>query len=139
MSTLLQKELAQNIVKNAKSPKRKNKKDLLVSTGYAISTAESEARLILESKGVQGELKALGFDEDSAKQVVGEILLDDSVEPQHRIKAASEIFKVSGSYAPEKHVNYNVTPIYAGESVRSIHGHNSDEKDIQAEKEDSRG
>jgi len=139
MSTLLQKELAQNIVKNAKRPKRLNKKDLLVLSGYDVLTATHNPKPTLEANGVQEELEALGFDEDSAKKVVSEILLDRRVKPDTRINAAKEVFKVSGSYAPEKHVNYNVTPIYAGESVRSIQGYDSNEEDIQVEKEDSSG
>lgn len=137
MSTILQKELAQNIVKNATATKKKNKMALVASSGYAKVTARHHSKIILEQKGVQDELKALGFDEESAKKVVGEILLDESVEPRDRIKAASEVFKVSGAYAPEKHVNYNVTPIYAGESLRSIQGHDRDEESISTEKEDS--
>ena len=106
MSTILQKELAKNIVKNAKSNRRKNKKELLVSTGYAVSTAESEPNIIFESKGVQEELENLGFDEESAKKVIKRILVSGKEENQ--IKAAQEIFKVSGSYAPERHLNVNI-------------------------------
>lgn len=136
MATLLQKELAHNIVKNAQASKKKNKKQLAVSSGYSIKHAESHPEVIFEAKGVQDELKALGFDEDAAKKVVGEILLDETVEPKDRLKAAGEIFKVSGSYAPEKRVTFNVTPIYGNRSNATLPGHDSDEESVSAEEED---
>lgn len=57
---------------------------------------------------IQAELKILGFDENTAKKVVGEILTDDTIEPQHRLKASEQVFKVQGSYAPEKNINLNL-------------------------------
>lgn len=53
-------------------------------------------------------LKELGFDSNNAKRVVGEILNDQSIEPQHRLKASEQVFKVQGSYAPDKSINLNV-------------------------------
>lgn len=109
MATLLQKNLAQNIVKAAKSKKRVNKKELLVSAGYSEVTATATPGLILEQKGVKEELKALGFNEDRAKKVVAEILDDKYQDGAVRIAAAREVFKVFGTYAAEKSVNMNVT------------------------------
>ena len=137
MATLRQKELAQSIVKNAKATKKKNKKELLVSVGYSEITAKANPEVIISGVGVQEELKALGFDEDSAKKVVGEILLDETIEPKDRLKAAGEIFKVSGSYAPEKRVNFNVTPIYGNRSNATLPGYHSDQEGVSVEEEDS--
>jgi hypothetical protein len=109
MATLLQKKLAQNIVNAAKSKKRVNKKDLLVSAGYSEVTATATPGLILEQKGVKKELKALGFNEDKAKKVVAEILDDKYQDGAVRIAAAREVFKVFGTYAAEKSVNMNVS------------------------------
>lgn len=108
MSTLLQKELAQNIVKNAKRTKKLNKKELLVSSGYSELSASQSSKFIIEQKGVKEELAILGFDEQTAKQVVGEILRDKNNEPQHRLKAADMVFDVFGSKAPDKSINLNV-------------------------------
>lgn len=102
MSTLLQKNLAQNIVKNAKAGKRINKKELVISSGYAPKTAEGHAPEIINQKGVQEELENLGFDTESAKKVVKNILAKGKEE--NRLKAADMIFKVVGEYAPEKHL-----------------------------------
>ena len=102
MATLRQKKLAEGIIENAKKGTKLNKKDLLVSVGYAINTAEVKATEIIEQKGVQEELESLGFDFESAKKVVTSILKKGKEE--NRLKAAQEIFKVTGAYAPEKHI-----------------------------------
>lgn len=117
MSTLKQKKLAQEIVNNLSKEEPLNKQELVVSSGYSEASAKSSAHLILEQKGVQDELKALGFDEDTAKSVVGNILVDEKVAPKDRLRAASEVFKVHGSYAPEKQINLNVE-VEADENVR---------------------
>lgn len=53
-------------------------------------------------------LKDFGFSEENAKRVVGQILNNDSHDPNARLKAADQVFKVHGSYAPDKHLNVNV-------------------------------
>ncbi len=83
MPTLMQRELANELVKNKSLPiyKRKNKKDLLVSTGYSLSTAESEPNQIIESKGVKDALKDFGLTE----KLITECLVDDiKAKPQKR-------------------------------------------------------
>lgn len=102
MATELQKNLAQQIVKNSKRKKPLNKKELLVSSGYAELSAESVPGKIINQKGVQEELKVLGFDEDSAKKVVSEIMLNPDAGASERLKATDQVFKVHGSYASEK-------------------------------------
>ncbi|MBI4151621.1 hypothetical protein HY496_01510 [Candidatus Woesearchaeota archaeon] len=82
----------------------KTQKQLLIDSGYARSTASFESRKIIESAGVQEALKLLGFDEDNAKRVVGEILNDNRKRAQDRLNAADKVFKVFGTYAPEKRV-----------------------------------
>lgn len=114
MSTELQKNLAQNIVKNLKRKKPLNKKELVVSSGYDMTTAEKQIPAVFEQKGVQDELKILGFNEENAKKVVSEILLSDKVEPRTRLTAADMTFKVHGTYAPERtqttNINIDITP-----------------------------
>ncbi len=108
MSTLRQKKLAHNIVENLSRDNPLNKEELVISSGYAVKTAEGHAPDIIDQKGVQEELKALGFDEDTAKNVVANILTNEKVAPKDRLRAASEVFKVHGSYAPEKQISLNV-------------------------------
>ena len=109
MPTILQKKLAQEIVKNAKRKKPINKKELLVSVGYTPNTAEAKATEIIEQPGVKTELKNLGFSEEGAKDVVQEILYDKEEEGSTRLRAASEVFKVFGTYAAEKTFNLTAT------------------------------
>ncbi len=58
---------------------------------------------------MQEELENLGFDAESAKKVVTNILKRGKEE--NRLKAAQEIFKVTGSYAPDKHLNMTISEV----------------------------
>ena len=102
MATVKQKNLAKEVVNNIKREKPLNKGELLGLVGYAKKTQTHKCGLVFEQKGVQEELKELGFDENSAKQVVKEIMLNPKVDPSTRLKATDQVFKVRGSYAPEK-------------------------------------
>jgi|SRR6185369_17463666 len=101
MATQRQKKLAKELIKNSQLAKPKNAGELLENVGYAKNTAEAYPGDVIDSKGVKEELKKLGFDEDNAKRVVGEIL--NKSEDNNRLKAADLVFKVHGSYAAEKH------------------------------------
>ena len=70
--------------------------------------AEAIASENLSKPIIIEELKELGFDSNSAKRVVGKILLDETIEPRDRLNAADKVFKVNADYAPEKHENINV-------------------------------
>lgn len=109
MATLRQKKLAQNIIQNIKSKKGLNKQELVVSSGYSEVTADRHASEVIEQPGVQNELKKLGFDEESAKQVVKEILSNSNEDSNVRLNAAKEVFKVFGTYAAEKTFNLTAT------------------------------
>lgn len=75
---------------------------MLVKVGYSKNVAEAKPKDILGSEGVQEELKALGFTEDNAKKVVESIMLNEDVDASARLKATDQVFKVHGSYAPER-------------------------------------
>lgn len=107
MATVRQKRLAQAIVENMARPEPKNKKELLVSVGYTPTTADVKQREMFDRKGVKDELAALGFTEENAMKVVSEILLKEEAQDKDRLKAAEQIFKVHGTYAPEKSINMN--------------------------------
>lgn len=107
MSTIRQKKLANAIIENLVAKQPLNKGELVESVGYSVKSAEKKTNEIINSKGVQQELVAFGFNEDKAKEVVAEILVageNDTV----KLKAAEMIFKVQGSFAPEKHLTLNV-------------------------------
>lgn len=74
----------------------------MVSSGYGVITADRHASEVIESKGVQDELSALGFTEANAKFVTAQILLNDQELSKDRLKAAEMVFKVHGSFAPEQ-------------------------------------
>ncbi len=102
MATLLQKELAKAIVENLDERPRKTATELAVSVGYSEMTADDHIGRTIAQVGVQEALSDLGFTEENAKMVVAEILLKQDAEASARLKAADMVFKVKGSYAPEK-------------------------------------
>ena len=101
MSTERQKALARTIVENSTLDKPLNGGEMLEKVGYSPNLVKQPGRII-EADGVQEELERLGFTEYNAKSVVSEILLDSEADKSSRLKAADMVFKVQGSYAPEK-------------------------------------
>lgn len=73
----------------------------MASVGYTELSAEHKATEIIESKGTQEELTALGFTEENANKVVGTILLNPKERATDRLKAAELVYKVKGSFQPE--------------------------------------
>lgn len=94
-----QKKAARLIIENARLDKPLNSGQIVASSGYGKSMQKNPG-IVLNSDGVQQELKVLGFDANSAKQVVKELMLDPNVDPSARLKATDQVFKVTGSYAP---------------------------------------
>lgn len=113
MATELQKNLAREIVKNSKRKKPLNKKELVVSSGYSESTASQQIPAVFEQKGVLEELDNLGFTEDAAKKVVQDIMLNEYADPNTRLKATDQVFKVTGSYkdAPTTNIHLNTISV----------------------------
>lgn len=108
MPTIRQRKLAEAIVKNSKLKNPKNKKELIISSGYGKVTAESNSTAVFQQKGVIEVLNDYGFNVDNAKKVVGNIMLDEEADKNSRLKASDMVFKVHGVYAPEKSVNLNI-------------------------------
>ena len=106
MATIRQERVAQLIIENAKLDNPLNGGAMLEKVRYGkISKQPSR---ILKSKGVKEVLKKSGFTEDNAKNVVQKIMLDEDIEPNARLKATDQVFKVEGSYAPEKSLTVNI-------------------------------
>ena len=106
MPTLKQKKLAKEIVENLESSEPKSAGEILESIGYSKAIAKNP-KMAIEGKGVQEELEVLGFSEEAAKGVVASIL-HHSDNDMARLKASDQMFKVLGSYAPEKRENVNL-------------------------------
>lgn len=101
MATEKQKKVAELIIQNASLDKPLNGGEILEKVGYSEGIQEYPAKVI-NSEGVQQVLEDYGFTEENAKRVVTEIMLDPLKEPNARLKATDQVFKVRGSYAPEK-------------------------------------
>lgn len=115
MATLKQRKVAEAVIENAASKETKTAGEILENAGYSEAIIKNP-QMVMRSKGVKEELYRLGFDEEAAKQVVGEILQFGD-EDKDRLKAAEIIFKVFGSFAPDKSINLNVE-VEASEEVK---------------------
>lgn len=90
-----------------KRPDIKNSGDIVAEAGYAaINTAQPKR--ILDTDGVKDALSDIGFNEETAKKVVTQILNSTEAMHKDRLKAADMVFKVHGTYAAEKHVSLNI-------------------------------
>ncbi len=81
---------------------------MLEKVGYSKSMAKAKAGEILDSDGVKEELEILGFTEHAAMKVVQSIMNDKRVDPSARLKATDQVFKIRGTYAPEKSIVANI-------------------------------
>ena len=113
MPTILQERLAEKIIENAKRKKPKGKTELVASVGYSGNMARANAGRAIECKGVKEALKARGFNPDNAKRVLGELLDNPEERSDIKVRVAQEIFKVSGTYAPEKSVHLDITATHS--------------------------
>ncbi len=107
MATLNQKRAARKIAKAITLDHTLTGAEIVKAAGYS-PTMQRKPGQVLLSPGVQAELTELGFSEEKAKSVIGMILGDEEEETSNRIKAAQEVFKVKGSYAPEKRQALNL-------------------------------
>lgn len=107
MATTKQKRVAKLIIENTKLDKPLTGGEIVENSGYGVSMKKN-AFVVLESEGVKEELEANGFTEENAMKVVQEIMLNTKVEPNARLKATDQVFKVRGTYAPEKKLNLNL-------------------------------
>jgi phage terminase small subunit len=62
----------------------------------------------LRNPNIEAEVSSLGFNAETAKGVVKSIMLDNTVDPNARLRATDQVFKVVGEYAPEKTVNLSL-------------------------------
>lgn len=83
-------------------------------------TANQIAVENLQKPIIQEELKKLGFDSNNAKRVIGNILNSEKAENRDRIKAAENVFKVHGDYAPEKSASVNVNVEVSAENTNAL-------------------
>ncbi len=106
-TTSKQKRLARKLVEAINSDEPYTKGGLILQAGYSFDKSRSP-RDVIDTPGVKYELEQLGFSEEKAKEVVGGILGDIDEKAGDRLKAAEIVFKVHGTYAPERNINVNL-------------------------------
>ena len=107
MPTQKQNKIAKLVIENANLNEPLNGGEMLEKVGYSKGIQEQPSR-VLQSEGVKKALEIAGFTENKAKEVVAEIMLDPEKDPSSRLKATDQVFKVNGSYAPDKNININI-------------------------------
>lgn len=107
MGTLKQKALARGIAEAFESKEIPTAKELIVSSGYAVKSAEASPHVLMNQKGLHEELENYGFTTENAKKTVARIMLKGKEE--NRLRASDMVFKVHGDYAPEKRLNVNIS------------------------------
>lgn len=116
MSTDLQEDLAEAIVKNHSLPKykRKNKKELLVSVGYAKTTAEKQPSVIIDSKGVQESLSKRGLDREL---ITSALVFDIENKPKRRERELRLGAEILGLTEHNERVNKTLIINITGETA----------------------
>ena len=107
MPTIKQKRVAKLIIENSTLDNPLTGGEIVENSGYGVSMKKNP-QVVLNSEGVGEELKTQGFTEENAKKVVQEIMLDPLKDSNARLKATDQVFKVHGSYAPDKNININM-------------------------------
>lgn len=107
MATEKQKKVAKLIVENFSLDKPLNGGEIVENSGYGESMKLYPGRVI-DTPGVKEALEVMGFSETKAKEVVASIMLNSEVDASARLKATDQVFKVNGSYAPDKSINLNL-------------------------------
>lgn len=97
MATTKQKRVAKLIIENATLDKPLNGGQMLEKVRYSKGMQIQPSR-VLESVGVKEALNDYGFNEDNAKKVVSEIMLNNKERADSRLKATDQVFKVHKSY-----------------------------------------
>ena len=107
--TQRQRKFAKALINNQLKDKPDNITYLSESVGYSKETARTQQKRVLQAEGTKEALKEYGFDEDSAKRYLSNVLNKPNKEA-NGVRACELIFKVVGSFAPEKK-NIKVTSI----------------------------
>ena len=93
MSSIRQKALAENIIKNQTLPvyKRKNKTKLVEDSGYTKIQSEKKQKEIMESKGVIRELKVILDEAGLTEDLIAESLVEDILLNKKKGKRIQEL------------------------------------------------
>ncbi len=77
---------------------QKSRFTMLVEAGYPYDKAISLCNILFENDHATREIRHRGFDANSAKLTMQEIMHDERTSPETRLKAATETLKVLGEY-----------------------------------------
>lgn len=106
MPTIRQKKAAEVFVDKMKSGEIPTAGEVLKTSDYS-EWVQKKPSIVFDSDGFKEALNHLGFSEEAADLTIAKILRTGKEE--NKIKAAQEIYKRQGSYAPEKSIQANTT------------------------------
>ena len=121
MSTILQRDLAKAIIENRSLPKhkRKNKKELMVSVGYGVVTANSIPGKVLEQKGVQKALKDIMNEAGLTEELITSALVYDiENKPKKRVKELGLGAEILGMKKQQDGNTTNILNIFSDEQLK---------------------
>lgn len=128
-----QYQLAEELIIESKLPprKRRDRKDVVVDSGYTLAQAEKKQKEIIESEGVKTALAEKGFTVEAANEVVAEVMLSKKTPAGNRLQAADMVYKTFGTYAANKNININGTmedllQLHLGKRKNEVSGQNLD-------------
>lgn len=107
-ASIRQRKAARGVIEAYKQKKPISGGQIVKEAGYGTGL-QTQPQRVLNSVGVQIALNDYGFTEDNAKKVVASILLSRKTKDENKLKASDLVFKVHGTYAPEKSINLNVS------------------------------
>jgi len=105
MSTINQKRVARHMARNILEGKVMTGSEILRQEGYKPSLQKNPS-YILDSVGVKKEMAKMGFNELNASNWI--IKAVDKGSPDVAIRGAQEVFKVFGTYAPQKTLSASI-------------------------------
>lgn len=115
MSTALQEDLAEAIVRNKKLPrdKRLNRGELVKSVGYAPLSASKRATEIIEAKGVKDALESQGLTKDLITKALVEDIIGKPKKRYSELSLGAEILgmKIKPTDTTPQSVTNNITQI----------------------------
>lgn len=126
---LIRQRLKSLLEEESKLPpeQRTPKYDLMIAAGFPIEVAQAVCGMLIQN----GKVKVIsrkGFDEDSAKLVIQEIMHDPAAKEETRLKAAEDVLKIEGGFDAGR-TGDQTSQILAG-LLRDIFQHNTNRSKV---------
>ncbi|MCK9370260.1 hypothetical protein M0R04_10170 [Candidatus Dojkabacteria bacterium] len=112
----VKKKLIELIDKNRMLPPalQRSRFSLLIDAGFPYEKAIKLSNILFDNDGSAIQIKHRGFDSNSAKLTIQEIMHDERASAETRLKAATESLKINGAYKDPEDRGDKTSEILAG-------------------------